>query len=120
VTILASEWSFRRVGDNLTVVPADAEDAQLANALWDFATAELSRGMRVFRVFKDYWNTFLSDPEIAQEGFSGNGTSLRLEGGRIVLCSLYDQWDDVTMSLDDFNHFLEQYESFLKESERTT
>lgn len=115
----SADWSFRLDGDNLAVVPPEGGDMRLANALWDFVTSELGWGLQAFTTFKDYWSTVVADPQRARRGISGNGTSLRVDDGNAVLSSLYDMWDEVSMPLDEFNHFLRRYESFLRESERT-
>ena len=117
--LASADWSFRLEGDNLAVLPPDGGDIGLANALWDFVTSELGWGLQAFTIFKDYWRAVVADPERARRGMSGNGTSIRVEGGHVALSSLYEQWDEVTMPLDEFNHFLQRYESFLKESEQS-
>ncbi|ONH31076.1 hypothetical protein [Pseudofrankia asymbiotica] len=43
----------------------------------------------------------------------GNGTAQTLAADRVILESLYEQWDDVTLSGDDFERVLDNYQAFI-------
>jgi hypothetical protein len=43
----------------------------------------------------------------------GNGTAQTLGADGVVLESLYEQWDDVTLKGDDFERVLDDYQTFI-------
>jgi hypothetical protein len=114
------KWGFRSGANGLELSPPNDVAPGAEIALWDFATSEIGRSLRMLGMYREAWDALAGDPDAASSGISGNATSQRIEGDDVVLEALYDQWDTVRISREQFEAFLDQLAEFLKSSGQRT
>jgi len=105
---------FDAAGGRIDVVPPDHIGPSLRplvrDAVLDWLLTDIGRSPAAVARYRSHWNEART---AGLEGVSGNGTAQTRGATGVVLESLYEQWDDVTLSDADFDRVLDDYEAFL-------
>ena len=96
----------------LAIEPADRFDENTTIGIVDWLRSDINRDQEYLDFYRSEWAKVLSGE---YEELLGNGTGQRLvDGDKVVLESLYERWDDITLTLDEFHEILDKYAQYLE------
>ncbi len=109
-------WQFQVDADgDLTVSTSSGVDTNTARAVADFLQADVGNQPAMYRIYRKSWMALRSGEA---DEVSGNGTVQEIEGDRVLLESLYEQWESVYFTIAEFEELLDDYAAFLDSRRR--
>ena len=97
----------------MEIEPADRFNENTTIGIVDWLLSDINRNRENLKRYRSRWAEVLSGK---YEKVLGNGTGQTLvDGNKVVLESLYERWDDITLTLDEFNEILDKYAEYLEE-----
>ncbi|WP_261568855.1 hypothetical protein [Frankia gtarii] len=110
-----SKWHFSR-NENLDLDLEDPHvDTKTTAAVLDFLESDIGQNVQILQFYRENWEK-LKTGEI--ESVSGNGTVQEIAGDRVLLESLYEQWESVYFTIAEFEELLDDYAAFLDSRRR--
>ncbi len=104
------KWHFSKTGNSDLELDVPRPDANTTAAVLDFLESDIGPNIQILRFYRKNWEK-LRAGEI--ESLSGNGTVQEIEGDRVLLESLYEQWESVYLTIAEFEELLDDYAAFL-------
>ncbi|CAO5252661.1 hypothetical protein [Frankia sp. AgKG'84/4] len=109
-----TRWIFTSDGYPHLDVSTPGIDANTKDAVTDFLTTDIGRGIRNIASYRERWKNAC---EGELNSVLGNGTEQELEGDRVRLESLYEQWETVYFTVPEFEELLDDYAAFVKDAD---
>lgn len=104
-------WKFSGTAEKLDVDPPKRFPSDVRVAVLDWLGADVGASIRNVRTYRSYW-TKVRSGEL--DSVSGNATVQYIKDDQVVFEALYDQWDDVTIPVEEFENLLSSYATFLE------
>ncbi|MCM3920526.1 hypothetical protein ND748_02355 [Frankia sp. AiPs1] len=110
-----SRWTFRRDEDQNLEIAAPQLDRNIEAAVLDFLESDVGPYPPDIARYVRRWQKVRSGELNAA---LGNGTVQEIEGDRVLLESLYEQWESVYFTIAEFEELLDDYAAFLDSRSR--
>ncbi len=107
------KWIFRLGDSERLAIVAPQLDENTSDAVLDFLTTDVGPDPRSINSYRGRWEKTRAGE---YETIAGNGTEQEIEGGRVRLESLYEQWETVYFTIAEFEELLDDYAAFLQET----
>ncbi len=110
-----SRWTFRRDADQNLEIAEPPLDRNTEAAVLDFLESDVGPYPTDIERYVRRWRRVRTGELNAA---LGNGTVQEIEGDRVLLESLYEQWESVYFTIAEFEELLDDYAAFLDSRSR--
>ncbi|EIV96136.1 hypothetical protein FraQA3DRAFT_5999 [Frankia sp. QA3] len=110
-----SRWTFRRDEDQNLEVTSPPLDRNTEAAVLDFLESDVGPYSPDIARYVRRWQRVRAGE---LDAALGNGTVQEIEGDRVLLESLYEQWESVYFTIAEFEELLDDYAAFLDSRRR--
>ncbi|KJE24552.1 hypothetical protein FF36_00926 [Frankia torreyi] len=110
-----SRWTFQRDEEQNLEVSAPSIDRNTEAAVLDFLESDVGPHPADITRYVQRWQKVRTGELNAA---LGNGTVQEIEGDRVLLESLYEQWESVYFTIAEFEELLDDYAAFLDSRRR--